>query len=62
MCLSLPSRLENANLEQVRVSRVGKYINTSGEEHKLPDIVFEALQKLHVGQKVMIEDDKASNI
>ena len=54
--------LENANLEQVRVSSVGKNIDTSGEEHKLPDIVFEALQELRVGQKVIIEDDKASNI
>lgn len=54
--------LENANLEQVRVSSVGKYIDKSGEEHKLPDIVFEALQELRVGQKVIIEDDKASNI
>ena len=43
-------------------SNVGTYIDTSGEEHKLLDIVFEALQELRVGQKVIIEDVKASNI
>ncbi len=50
------------NLEQVRVSNVRKYIDTSREEHELPAMVFEALQELRIGQKVMIEDAEASNI
>ena len=62
MDVSLPSGLDNANSEQVRVSNIRKYIDTSGEEHELPSIVFEALQKLRIGQKVMIEDVEASNI
>ena len=62
MEVSLPLGLDNANLEQVGVSNVRKYIDTSGEENELPSIVFEALQKLHDGQKVVMEDVNASNI
>ena len=41
---------------------MNKYINTSEEEHKLPEIVFKALKKLCVEQQIMIEDAEASNL
>ena len=40
----------------------GKYVDTCGKDHKLPNIVFEVLTGLRVGQKVMIVDAEASNI
>jgi len=59
---SLSSGLEDVKLEQVRVNNVGKYVNETGEEHELPDIVFEAVGELRVGQKIMIVDAEASNV
>ena len=61
-CLSLSSNLKNANLKQVKISNVSTYIHVNEEEHNLSKIILEALQKLRVEQKVMIEDDNASNI
>ena len=43
-------------------NNVNTYIDTSEEEHKLLNIVFETLQKLRVEQKIIIENVKISNI
>jgi hypothetical protein len=62
MYLSLPSGLEDVNLERTWVSDEGEYIDTSGNKQKLLNIVFENLVKMRVGEKVIIQDTEASRI
>ncbi|MCJ1387866.1 hypothetical protein MMC18_000709 [Xylographa bjoerkii] len=54
--LSLPSSLEDDKLVTISVAHNGSYIDDHGQQHSVPDAVFEAIGIMKLGQKVLIHE------